>query len=171
MEVIRGRERDCRQEIRPRLSADEREKLWDFVRAGKRSARLLTKAHSFEGRCVGGGRWLERRQDRRGSGHQRRQRRAGARAIGGGRVPRGADPRMQSELRPSSDFRRRGASQADRACPRACSDGLRQMDVEPARRESRRTEHRREGQRQHDRAHAKKKTLSSHSQPTTLASR
>ncbi len=28
-----------------RLSADEREKLWDFIRSGKRSAQLLTKAH------------------------------------------------------------------------------------------------------------------------------
>jgi len=27
-----------------RLSADEREKLWNFIRSGKRSAQLLTKA-------------------------------------------------------------------------------------------------------------------------------
>ncbi len=42
METIRGQERDRRQEIRG--SVDEREKLSEFIRSGKRSAQLLTKA-------------------------------------------------------------------------------------------------------------------------------
>ena len=41
VEVIRVRERDCRQEIR---GAAEREKLAHFIGSGKRSAQLLTKA-------------------------------------------------------------------------------------------------------------------------------
>src|ERR1700745_2355183 len=45
MEVIRGRERDCRQEIRGvRLDAGERDRLNELIRKGKRSAQLLTKA-------------------------------------------------------------------------------------------------------------------------------
>src|SRR6201982_1862913 len=45
MEVIRGRERDCRQEIRGvRLDAEERDRLNELIRKGKRSAQLLTKA-------------------------------------------------------------------------------------------------------------------------------
>ena len=44
MEVIRGRERDCRQEIRGEADAEEREQLYDLIRSGKRSAQLLTKA-------------------------------------------------------------------------------------------------------------------------------
>jgi hypothetical protein len=41
MEVIRGRERDCRQEI---CCAVERARLNDLIHKGKRSAQLLTKA-------------------------------------------------------------------------------------------------------------------------------
>ena len=46
MEVIRARERDCRQEVRSavRLSAEERAQLDELIRKGKRSAHLLTKA-------------------------------------------------------------------------------------------------------------------------------
>ena len=44
MEVIRGRERDCRQEIRGQVDAEERDRLNELIRKGKRSAQLLTKA-------------------------------------------------------------------------------------------------------------------------------
>ena len=44
MEVIRGRERDCRQEIRGQADAEERDRLNELIRKGKRSAQLLTKA-------------------------------------------------------------------------------------------------------------------------------
>ena len=44
MEVIRGRERDCRQEIRGQLDAEERDRLQRAICKGKRSAQLLTKA-------------------------------------------------------------------------------------------------------------------------------
>jgi Homeodomain-like domain len=43
MEVIRGRERDCRQDV-VRLDAEERDRLNELIRKGKRSAQLLTKA-------------------------------------------------------------------------------------------------------------------------------
>src|SRR6201982_3084258 len=45
MEVIRGRERDCRQEIRGvRLDAEERDRLNELIRKGKRSAQMRKKA-------------------------------------------------------------------------------------------------------------------------------
>lgn len=44
MEVIRGREGDRVKKYVVRLSAEEREKLSDFIRSGKRSAQLSTKA-------------------------------------------------------------------------------------------------------------------------------
>ena len=44
MEVIRGRERDCRQEVRGAVDAEERARLDELIRKGKRSAQLLTKA-------------------------------------------------------------------------------------------------------------------------------
>ena len=70
-----------------RLSAEEREKLSEFIRSGKRSAQLLTKARILlKADALERGRRLERQQDRRGSGHQHRQRRAYAPAIVGGRV-------------------------------------------------------------------------------------
>ena len=44
MEAIRGREKDCRQEIRGQAHAEERDRLNELIRKGKCSAQLLTKA-------------------------------------------------------------------------------------------------------------------------------
>ena len=44
MEVIRGRERDCRQEVRSAVEREEHAQLDELIRKGKRSAQLLTKA-------------------------------------------------------------------------------------------------------------------------------
>jgi hypothetical protein len=47
MEVIRGRERDRRQEVRSAVDRGGRAQLDELVGQGKRSARLLTKARSL----------------------------------------------------------------------------------------------------------------------------
>src|ERR1700693_5548896 len=163
MEVIRGRERDCRQEIRGQAR-----------RGGTRSTQRVDSqrqafgpvadegAHPLEGGRIGCGRRLERQPDRRGTGHQHRHCRADQAPAGRGRVRGGVGPQIQLELRPAADFRRRGGSKTDRADPLSGPGWLCQMEPAPARGEGRRTAHCGARQRQHDRADAKKNILKPH---------
>ena len=157
MEVIRGRERDCRQEIRGQAR-----------RGGTRSTRRVDPqrqafrpaadegADPLEGGRIGCGRRLERQPDRRGTGHQHRHCRADQAPAGRGRVRGSPGPQIQSQLRPAADLRRRGGSKTDRADPLSGSGGFRPLEPAPARGEGRRTAHCRARQRQHNRADAKK---------------
>src|SRR5271166_177744 len=163
MEVIRGRERDCRQEIRGQAR-----------RGGTRSTQRVDSqrqafrpvadegAHPLEGGRIGCKRRLERQPDRRGTGHQHRHCRADQAPAGRGRVRGGVGPQIQLELRPAADFRRRGGSKTDRADPLSGPGRLCQMEPASARGEGRRTAHCRARQRQHDRADAKKNSLKPH---------
>src|SRR5271165_6398024 len=67
MEVIRGRERDCRQEIRgqARRGGTRSTQRVDSQRQAFRPA-ADEGAHPVEGGHIGCGRWLERQPDRRG---------------------------------------------------------------------------------------------------------
>src|SRR3984893_10666875 len=69
---------------------------------------------------------------------------------------------MQSQFRPSTHFRRRGGSKADRTDTLSGPGGFRPLEPAPARGEGRRTAHCRARQRQHDRANAKKNILKPH---------
>jgi hypothetical protein len=51
----RGRERDCRQEVRSAVECEERAQLDELIRKGKRSAQLLTKARILLSGCIGAG--------------------------------------------------------------------------------------------------------------------
>jgi hypothetical protein len=44
MEVVRGQERDCGQDVRGEVSSEKRERLDALARAGKGPAQLLTRA-------------------------------------------------------------------------------------------------------------------------------
>ena len=140
-----------------RLSADEREKLSDFIRSGRRSMQLLTKARILLKADVSeaGEGWSDSRiaeaLDTSVANIERTR---------GQLVEEGFEAVLTRKYNPNSAppriFDDAAGSKADRADVRAGSEGLRPMDAEPAREESRRTEHRRESQRQHDRADAKK---------------
>ena len=99
--------------------------LDELIRKGKHSAQLMTKARiPLEGGRIGCGRRLERRPDRRGAGHQHRHGRADQAPAGRGRVRGGPGPQIQFQLRPATDFRRRGGSKTDRADPLSGPRGL-----------------------------------------------
>ena len=157
MEVIRGRERDCRQEIRgqARRGGTRSTQRVDSQRQALRPA-ADEGAHPVEGGHIGCGRRLEQQPDRRGAGHQHRHCRADQAPAGRGRVRGGVGPQIQLELRPAADFRRRGGSKTDRADPLSGPGRLCQMEPASARAEGCRTAHCRARQRQHDRADAKK---------------
>src|SRR6202040_1117611 len=163
MEVIRGRERDCRQEIRgqARRGGTRSTQRVDSQRQAFRPA-ADESAHPVEGGHIGCGRRLERQPDRRGAGHQHRYCRADQAPAGRGRVRGGVGPQIQLELRPAPDFRRRGGSKTDRADPLSGPGRLCQMEPASARGEGCRTAHCRARQRQHDRADAKKNILKPH---------
>src|SRR5271157_1035160 len=107
-------------------------------------------AHPAEGGCVGGGRRLERQRDLGGVGHQHKQYRPHPASTGRRRDRGGADPQIQSELRPAADCRRGGGGEIDRPDLLACARGVRALELASARGEGRRIEHCREGQRQHE---------------------
>jgi hypothetical protein len=157
MEVIRGRESDCGQEIRgqTRRGGTRSAQPPDPQRQAFRPA-ADEGPHPVEGGRIGCGRRLERQCDRQGAGHQHRHDRADQAATGRGGVRGGVDPQIQSQVRPAADFRRRGGSQIDRADPLSGPGWLRPVEPAPARGEGRRTAHCRARQRQHDRADAKK---------------
>src|ERR1700738_1989416 len=163
MEVIRGRERDCRQEIRgqARRGGTRSTQRVDSQRQAFRSI-ADEGAHPLEGGRIGCGRRLERQPDRRGTGHQHRHCRADQAPAGRGRVRGGVGPQIQLKLRPAADFRRRGGSKTDRADPLSGPGRLCQMEPASARGEGRRTAHCRARQRQHDQADAKKNILKTH---------
>src|ERR1700722_16529285 len=151
MEVIRGRERDCRQEIRgqARRGGTRSTQRVDSQRQAFRPA-ADEGAHPVEGGHIGCGRRLERQPDRRGAGHQHRHCRADQAPAGRGRVRGGVGPQIQLELRPAADFRRRGGSKTDRADPLSGPGRLCQMEPASARGEGRRTAYCRARQRPHD---------------------
>jgi hypothetical protein len=98
-----------------RLSAEEREQLAGFISAGKRSARLLTKARILLKADVSeaGEGWSDSRIAEAldtSVANVERTRRQLVEEVGGR-----AGPQIQSEVRPSPDFRRRFGSKADRA--------------------------------------------------------
>src|SRR3984893_14600275 len=163
MEVIRGRERDCRQEVR---SAVERGGTRPTRRVDPQRQAFRAAAdegpHPAEGGRIGTRRRLERRPDCRGAGHQHRHYRADPAPVGRGGVRGGVEAQIQLELRPAADFRRRGGSKTDRADPLSGPGRLCQMEPASARGEGRRTAHCRARQRQHDRADAKKNILKPH---------
>src|SRR6266566_3117674 len=163
MEVIRGRERDCRQEIRgqARRGGTRSTQRVDSQRQAFRPA-ADEGAHPVEGGHIGCGRRLERQPDRRGAGHQHRHCRADQAPAGRGRIRGGVGPQIQLELRPAADFRRRGGSKTDRADALSGPGRLCQMEPASARGEGCRTAHCRARQRQHDRADAKKNILKPH---------
>src|ERR1700758_3234688 len=155
MKVIRGRERDCRQEIRgqARRGGTRSTQRVDSQRQAFRPA-ADEGAHSVEAGHIGCGRRRERQPDRRGAGHQHRHCRADQAPAGRGRVRGGVGPQIQLELRPAADFRRRGGSKTDRADALSGPGRLCQMEPASARGEGCRTAHCRARQRQHDRAEA-----------------
>src|ERR1700687_2192232 len=82
MEVIRGRERDCRQEVR---SAVERGRTRPTRRVDPQRQAFRPAAdegpHPAEGGHIGTWRRLERQPDCRGAGHQHRHHRADQRQL------------------------------------------------------------------------------------------
>ena len=156
MEVIRGEEGDCGQEVRGEA---ERRGARAARSSGSRGQELGANAdegaHPAEGRRFGGGRRLERQRDLGGAGHQHQQCRSHASAAGRGGVRGDAEAQVQSQFRPAADIRRGGGDETDGS---ACSPTPRGSPVEPAaaRRESRRTGHRREGRRRYNRTDSKK---------------
>src|SRR5258707_1338376 len=163
MEVIRGRESDCRQEIR---SAVERGGTRPTRRVDPQRQAFRPVAgegpHPAEGGRIGARRRLERQPDCRGAGHQYPHYRADQAPAGRGGVRGGVEAQIQSQFRPAPDFRRRSRSKIDRADPLSGPGGFRPLEPPPARGEGRRTAHCRARQRQHDRADAKKNILKPH---------
>src|SRR6202158_604251 len=160
MEVIRGRERDCRQEVR---SSVERGRTRPTRRVDPQRQAFRPAAdegpHPAEGGHIGTWRRLERQPECRGTGHQHRHYRADQAPAGRGGVRGGVEAQIQSQFRPAADFRRRSRSKIDRADPLSGPGGFRPLEPAPARGEGRRTAHCRARQRQHDRADAKKNIL------------
>src|SRR5712664_1404219 len=163
MEVIRGRESDCRQEIR---SAVERGGTRPTRRVDPQRQAFRPVAgegpHPAEGGRIGARRRLERQPDCRGAGHTYPHYRADQAPAGRGGVRGGVEAQIQSQFRPATDFRRRSRSNIDRADPLSGPGGFRPLEPPPARGEGRRTAHCRARQRQHDRADAKKNILKPH---------
>src|SRR5437764_14086097 len=108
MEVIRGRERDAVKKYVVRLDAEERDRLKELIRKGKRSAQLLTKARILLKADVSdaGEGWsdsaIAAALDTSIANIERDPAPAGR-----GRVRGGVGPQIQSQLRPPADFRRR----------------------------------------------------------------
>ena len=146
-----------------RLDAEERDRLNELIRKGKRSAQLLTKARILLKADVSdaGEGWSDSRiaaaLDTSIATVERTRRQL---------VEEGFEAvlarKYNLELRPAADFRRRGGSKTDRADPLSGPGGLCQMEPASARGEGRRTAHCRARQRQHDRADAKKNILKPH---------
>ena len=113
-----------------RLSADERAQLNDLIRKGKRSAQLLTKARILLKADVSetGEGWSDSRiaeaLDTSIANILRTRRQL---------VEEGFEAVLTRELRPATDFRRRGGSKIDHAGMRTSPGGARQMDPAPAR--------------------------------------
>ncbi len=156
LEVILGGQGDFGQEICGEVERRGARTAGGDDPRGQASGTVADEgAHPAEGGPVGGGRRLERQHDLGCVGHQHQYRLHPAST--GRRRPRGgADPQIQSELRPAADFRRGGGGEIARPDLLAGARGVRALEPAPARGEGRRIEHRREGQRQHDRKDSKK---------------
>src|SRR5271156_639717 len=163
MEVIRGGQGDFGQEICGEVERrGARRAGGDDLRGQASGTGADEGAYPAEGGRVGGGRGLERQRDRGGAGHERQQYWSHPASTRRGRARGGAEPQIQSELRPAADFRRGGGGEIDRPDLLAGSRGVRPLEPTPARGEGRRIEHRREGQRQQDRKDSKKTVLKPH---------
>ena len=157
IEVIRGGQGDRSQEVRGAVERRGARAARSVDLCGQAPGGVVDEgAHPAEGGRVEGGRRVERPRDLVGAGHQHQQCRPRPSSPRRERFRGGADPRIQSELRPAADFRRGGGSEIDRPDLLAGSSGVRPLEPAPARGEGRRIEHRREGQRQHDRKESKK---------------
>ena len=157
MEVIRGQEGDCGQEVRGEAERRGAQAARSSDSRGQEfGANADEGAHPAEGRRFGGGRRLERQRNLGSAGHQRQQCRSHASAAGRGGVRGDAEPQVQSQLCPAADIRRGGGGETDRSGLLARSGRVRSLEPASSRRESRRIEHRREGQRQYDRTDVKK---------------
>jgi hypothetical protein len=126
-----------------KLSQEERERLEAVISSGKRSAQLITKARIL----------LKADTSDAGEGWTDRAIAAalntGVDTVGSARrqlVEEGFEAtlarKIQSELRPAANFRRRDGGQTDRPGPFAGSGGLRALEPTVARREGRRTQRR-----------------------------
>src|SRR6266581_2217202 len=107
MEVIRGRERDCRQEIRgqARRGGTRSTQRVDSQRQAFRPA-ADEGAHPVEGGHIGCGRRLERQPDRRGAGHQHRHCRADKAPAGRGEGCRTAHCRARQRQHDRADAKK-----------------------------------------------------------------
>src|SRR5271166_2011319 len=120
MEVIRGGQGDFGQEICGEAERRGARTAGDDDLRGQASGTVADEgAHPSEGGRVGGGRRLERQRDLGGVGHQHKQYRPHPASTGRRRDRGGADPQIQSELRPAEDFRRGGGSEMPTAGPKA----------------------------------------------------
>ena len=144
------------------LSVDERAFLDQFLRKGRRSAELVTRARILLKADVSeaGDGWSDSRSSRRWT-------RASPTSCGPGsgssrRASRPACHGATTRFRPSEDLRRRGRGAAHRPGLLGAARGPCKVDAAPAGREGRRTQHRRTRQRQHDRADSKKNNLKPH---------
>src|SRR5271157_5254031 len=109
VEVIRGGQGDLGQEICGEVERRGARTAGGDDLRGQASGTVADEgAHPVEGGRVGGGRRLERQRDLGGVGHQHQQYRPHPASTGRRRDRGGADPQIQSELRPAADFRRGG---------------------------------------------------------------
>ncbi len=159
--MIRGQQRDCRQEIRGQAERGRTRSAQGVDPEGQaRWAFVDESPHSVESGRVRGWRRMERQPDRRGPGHQHRDDRADATATCRGRLRSRLDAQVQSQFRPGTNFRQRRGSQADCFGLRAGPGGPRQIDPASSGGEGRRTANRLERRREHNRT-TLKKTFSS----------
>lgn len=105
---------------------------------------------------------MDRRSDRRESGHQHQDGLARASATRRGRGCGRADAEAFAEFGQRADIRRRQRGQTDRACLLPAPRWPCALDAANAGGSGRRVEHCRAGQRQHDRADAQKNLLKPH---------
>src|SRR5271165_3986577 len=104
MEVIRGGQGDCGQEVCCEVERRGARAAGGDDLRGQASGTVADEgAHPAEGGRFGGGRRLERQRNLRGAGHQHQQYRPHPASTCRGRPRGGADPQIQSELRPAAE--------------------------------------------------------------------
>src|ERR1700680_1055974 len=130
MEVIRGRERDCRQEVR---SAVERGGTRPTRRVDPQRQAFRAAAdegpHPAEGGRIGTRRRLERRPDCRGAGHQHRHYRADQAPAGRGGVRGGVEAQIQSQSARAGIFGRGRAGKFIALDPSPAPEGFARWSV------------------------------------------
>ncbi len=126
------------------LSAEERDRLEAMVRAGKNSAQILTRARILLKADVSeaGGGWSDSAISAALDTSINNVARTRQQLVEEG-FEATLKRKVQPQLRPAPDFRRRGGGQTDRSGLLAGSRGVRPLEPAAARRESRRIRHRR----------------------------